>query len=318
MITAADRTQVFIRPEQHAQFEREGYVILDFFQLAEIERMKAIFEELRPQNLSGFYTTTFENAAEFRTKVDLALREVFKRPVAEYFQAYKFYFSSFIVKVPGPKSKLILHQDMSLVDEAKYPGINIWAPLVDLTMENGPIYVLPGSHRLIPTYRGASLPDIYDGKEEEVISIMKPLLLKAGQAVAFDQSLLHYSPANLSENERVVVNTFISNEDSRIRICFRDVEQPGKVEIFEQEDTFLREYANFGTDIFSRPTIGKSLGFFDYDFQYLTFEALEAKYGPIAKRTIAENESPQPEMPQHIAPKKSLFQRIQNFISGKS
>jgi ectoine hydroxylase-related dioxygenase (phytanoyl-CoA dioxygenase family) len=280
MITSAARTQIFKRPEQHLAFERDGFVVLDFFQPEEITAMLAHFESLRPEGLKGFYTTTFDNDPEYRTKVDLALRAVFERPVSKHFVDYKYFFSSFIAKAPDPKSELILHQDMTLVDEARFPGLNIWAPLVDLTMDNGPIYVLPGSHRLKPTYRGSSLPDIYDGIEKEVISVMTPLLLKAGQAVAFDQSLLHYSPANLSDKERIVVNTFISNEAAKIQICFHDKEKaPDKVEIFAQADDFLRHYTGFGTDIFKRPTIGESLGYVDYNFPKVTLAELEAKYG---------------------------------------
>ncbi len=280
MITAAHRAQLFQDPEKHKAFERDGYVVLDFFQPEEIAEMRAAFEDLRPEGLKGFYTTTFDNSPEYRTKVDTALRAQFKRPVEQFFQHFKYFFSSYIVKAPDPKSELILHQDMTLVDEAKFAGMNIWAPLVDLTMENGPIYVLPGSHRLIPSYRGSSLPDIYDGLSKEVISVMTPLLLRAGQAVAFDQSILHYSPANASNQERIVVNTFISNENAQIRICWHDKENaPDKVEIFEQEDDFLIHYTNFGTDIFSRPSIGKSLGYFDYTFPKLTLAQLETQYG---------------------------------------
>lgn len=280
MITAADRAPLFLNPAQHRAFERDGFVVLDFFSADEVQSMRQLFEELRPEGLKGFYTTTFEDSPQYRTRVDLALREVFQRPVARHFQQYKYFFSSFIVKAPDPKSELILHQDMTLVDEARYAGLNIWVPLVDLTLENGPLCVLPGSHRLKPTYRGSSLPDIYDGLEREVRSVMTPLLLQAGQAVAFDQSLLHYSPANVSEKERIVVNTFISHEAAKIRICWHDKEHaPDKVELFAQEDDFLRHYANFGTDIFSRPSIGDSLGYVDYDFPKLHLEELEAKYG---------------------------------------
>ncbi len=280
MITDAHRAQLFQDPEKHKAFERDGYVVLDFFQPEEIAEMLRIFEGLRPDGLKGFYTTTFDNSPEYRTQVDSALRAKFARPVEHYFEHFKYFFSSFIVKAPDPKSELILHQDMTLVDEAKFAGMNIWAPLVDLTMENGPIYVLPGSHRLIPSYRGSSLPDIYDGLSKEVISVMTPLLLKAGQAVAFDQSVLHYSPANRSDRERIVVNTFISNENAQIRICWHDKENaPDKVEIFEQADDFLIHYTNFGTDIFSRPSIGESLGYFDYAFPKLTLAQLEAIYG---------------------------------------
>ena len=322
MITEAHRAKVFVDQAQHDQFEREGFVVLDFFKPEEIAQMQSIFEDLRPEGLAGFYTTTFESSPEFRTKVDLALRSVFDRPVRQYFEAFKYFFSSFIVKSPGPKSKLILHQDMSLVEEAKFAGMNIWAPLINLTMENGPIYVLPKSHRLIPTYRGASLPDIYDGIEEEVISVMTPLLLRAGQAVVFDQSMMHYSPANMSDKERIVVNTFISNENAKIRISYQDRATPDKVEIFEQDDTFLRHYANFGTDIFIRPTIGESLGFFDYDFKKLSLAELEAKYGKTKPSKEAEEVAEAPSTPETTttAPEEAVgfFQRVKNLFSKKA
>jgi len=56
---------------------------------------------------------------------------------------------------------MCVHQDMTLVDESKFSGINIWVPLVDLTEKNGVLQVLPGSHRIFPRYRGSTIPGIY-------------------------------------------------------------------------------------------------------------------------------------------------------------
>jgi hypothetical protein len=80
MITSAARTQIFKRPEQHLAFERDGFVVLDFFEQEEIAAMLAHFESLRPEGLKGFYTTTFDNDPEYRTKVDLALRACLSGP----------------------------------------------------------------------------------------------------------------------------------------------------------------------------------------------------------------------------------------------
>ena len=35
--------------------------------------------------------------------------------------------------------------------------------------------------------------------------------VKAGEAVFFDQSIIHYSPPNVSENKRIVTNTYFSH-----------------------------------------------------------------------------------------------------------
>jgi hypothetical protein len=34
---------------------------------------------------------------------------------------------------------------MSLVGESRFAGINIWVPLIELTIENGTLFVLPSN-----------------------------------------------------------------------------------------------------------------------------------------------------------------------------
>ena len=87
-----------------------------------------------------------------------------------------------------------MHQDMTLVDEDYFSGINIWCPMVDLNETNGAIEILPKSHRFYKTYRGSSIPDIYDNVKDEVRGLMEPCYLKAGEAIIFDQSIIHNSP----------------------------------------------------------------------------------------------------------------------------
>ena len=138
---------------------------------------------------------------------------------------------------------------------------------------------MPRSHRLFKTSRGASLPDIYDGIEASVHQVMKPCYLKAGQAIIFDQSIIHYSPANKSGKVRPVINTFITHKDANIKICYWD-KTSGKreIEIFDQEPDFMVNFQNFGHDIFSRPSIGKSIGFVPFDFPKITTELLKKEY----------------------------------------
>lgn len=280
MIDWSGKTSIFKDPKHVQHFNEEGFVIVPFLSEADISRLKETYKEIHPEGVKGFYTTTFANNVEHRELVNQQIKKVCKKRIEELFENYKILFSSFIVKAPGKDSELIVHQDMTLVDETKYSGINIWCPLVDLTLKNGAIEVLPKSHRFFKTYRGSSLPDIYDGLVDEVKSRMIPLHLKAGEAVIFDQSIIHYSPPNLSDHERPVINTFVAHKEAVIKVCYWDKENhPDKVEIFDQDDNFLEEFENFGHNIFSRPTIGKSLGHFPYDFPKLTIDMLDEAYG---------------------------------------
>ncbi len=283
-------TKVFQSQENHDTFQKEGFIVVDLLTPEELERIREIYQSYHPEPEPGFFTTTFNQDVAHRTQVNNDILSVVSRPIAELFENYKVNFCSFITKAPGPKSELILHQDMSLVDESRYNGINIWCPLVDLTPENGAIQLLPRSHRLFPTYRGSSLSDIYDGVENEVKSLMDSLYLKAGQAVIFDQSIMHYSPPNLSDAVRPVINTFVTHQDAEIIISWTHPEQmPGEVERFRQGPEFMLNFKNFGHDIFKRPDIGESLGRVPYDFPKVSVEMLEAHYGEIPyKRPVEE------------------------------
>jgi len=279
MIEFDQKISIFKDPVHTETLKRMGFVIVPFIEAEKVTELLQLYQQLYPEGVKGFFSTTFANNVAHREKVNASIRAVCQEQIEDLFTDYKIFFSSFIVKAPGPESELIMHQDMTLVNETKYTGINIWCPLVDLDKTNGTIRILPGSHRIYKTYRGASLPDIYDGIQEEIKPHMAAFHLKAGEAIIFDQSVIHYSPPNLSDKERPVINTFVSHQDAHIQICYRDKENnPDQVEIFEQEDDFLEKFENFGHNIFDKPSIGKSLGFFDYDFPQLTSEQFHAMY----------------------------------------
>lgn len=280
MISFDNKIGIFKEQEYQAEFDQNGYVILPLLDEEQIRSLKLLYEKCYPEGVNGFFSTTFANNVEHREEVNRSIKKLCKENIDQIFSNYKILFSSFIVKAPGKDSELIMHQDMTLVDEKIYSGINIWCPLIDLNEKNGAIRVLKSSHRFFHTYRGSSLPDIYDDVKEELQPLLKPLYLKAGEAVIFDQSIIHYSPPNLSDNERPVINTFVAHKDARIKICYWDQDEFGeKVEIFEQEDDFLEKFENFGHNIFNRPGIGKSLGLFDYNFPKLNMEMVYDELG---------------------------------------
>lgn len=280
MIDFSHKKGIFSDPALQAEFHENGYVIVPFISQEQISELFGVYKHCYPDGVQGFFSTTFANNVEHREMVNRSIREICIEQIENLFENYKILFSSFIVKAPGENSRLIMHQDMTLVDEDVYSGINIWCPMVDLTETNGAIEVLPKSHRFYKTYRGSSIPDIYDNVKSEVVSLMQPCYLKAGEAIIFDQSIIHNSPPNLSDTERPTINTFVAHEDARIKICYWDKETYGdNVEIFEQEDDFLEKFENFGHNIFSRPTIGTSLGLFPYDFPKLTVEQIERELG---------------------------------------
>jgi ectoine hydroxylase-related dioxygenase (phytanoyl-CoA dioxygenase family) len=291
MFTFPKMRKVFKDEAQQAHFAEYGYVVVPYYNAAEIAELKQLYQNLHPVDEQGFFPSTFSKDKHYRQTADSEIRRVGGRSIEKYLTDHQVVCGSFIVKSPGPESVMQVHQDMTLVDESEFTGINIWCPLVDLTETNGVLYVLKGSHRLVPTYRGSTIPGIYDDVQEEIIDFMEPLFLKAGEAVIFDQSIIHYSPPNLSEEIRIVTNTYFTHREARFQTAYCDPEnRPGQVELFAQDDNFMTDFEQFGENIFDRPKIGESLGWVDYTFPKLTLADLERTYEkpkrPTASRKV--------------------------------
>lgn len=271
--------RVFRDKAHQAQFERDGYIVLPFYNAAEIEELTGLYKRLHPKDEKGFFPSTFSSDKNYRIEADKTIRRVCERSIADYFQDIKVMCGSFIVKTPVPESAMCVHQDMTLVDESKYTGINIWVPLIDLNDENGTLEVLPRSHRIFPTYRGSSIPEFFGSCPEYVKRYMIKVYPRAGEAVIFDQSIIHYSQANRSNDIRIVTNTYFTHQDATFQTCYWEPAYGDKVELFEQSDSFMTDFDQFGANIHARPSIGISKGLVDYNFPKIDDDGLAKIYG---------------------------------------
>ena len=271
--------RVFCDEKLQEQFERDGYVIVDFYNAEQIKELDNLYHQLHPVDEKGFFPSTFSQDVNYRETVNREIQRIGSKWINENLQDIKTMFGAFIVKYPGPDSAMNVHQDMTLVDERKYTGINIWCPLIDLDDENGVLQALRGSHRIVPTYRGSTVAGLYDDVQNEIQDYLEPIYLKAGQAIIFDQSIIHYSAANVSDKIRITTNIYFTHKEAEFKICYWEKDFGNKVEVFEQDETFMTNFKQFGDNIYARPTMGKSLGLVDYDFPKLTPEWLEKLYG---------------------------------------
>ncbi|HLP19106.1 MAG TPA: phytanoyl-CoA dioxygenase family protein [Chitinophagales bacterium] len=279
MFTFSKMLKVFRDDAMQESFEKNGYVVAPFYTPEEISELKALYYRLHPKDEKGFFPSTFSKDKNYRAVADSEIRRICERSMNRYLQDTKTICGCFIVKAPGPESAMCVHQDMTLVDESKFTGINIWVPLVDLTATNGVLQVLPGSHRIYPTYRGSTIPGFYEGIDEKIKPYLQSLYLKAGEAVFFDQSIIHYSDANLSDDVRIVTNTYFTHKDADFRIAYWNKDFGNKVELFEEDDSFMTDFEQFGHNIHDKPKVGKSLGLVDYNFPKLTEDQLQQLYG---------------------------------------
>ena len=270
--------RIFKSDEHQRLFEQQGFIVLPFITEQEVLQLDKLFDELHPSlNESGFFSGSYSSDIEYKKKASEAIVKVFNRAYQELFINYTPFGAAFLYKVPGANSELAAHQDWTIVDEQKNVALNCWVPLCDVTIENGPIMILPGSHYdNLNVVRAPTLPFFFSGEDEMVVKELEPMEVKAGTAVILNQSVIHYSPQNKSNKIRKAITAGIKSEDAQMYFHYK-MPDKDELEVFKMDDDFLISFKDFMNDIGKRPYLGKSIGFIPYKLPQLFGEALYEK-----------------------------------------
>lgn len=123
--------------------------------------------------------------------------------------------SMFFVKPPGFPGQA-WHQDEIYIPTRDRSLIGAWAAVDDATVENGCLWVLPGTHRpgILYPQKPHGKPGEFDASEESVGFDDRdeiPVEIPSGSVVFFNGYLLHRSRVNRSKGyRRAIVNHYMS------------------------------------------------------------------------------------------------------------
>ncbi len=248
-----------------AEFDKNGFVVVDFMGKDEIDFLEKKYYELHDKNNRGFYATTFLSDLEYRKRVDEVVSSIHNPALERHFENHKNFLGSYVTKNNEPKSDLGMHQDLTLVDEDQFVPVNVWCPLIDINERNGALRLLKGSHRFPRTYRAPTIPFSYQEHVKFLDKYMTPMYVKAGQAVICSQSTLHDSVPNVSDKFRIVSQTFVAHKDAQFQVVFRDKKNPKQIEVYEEDTDLLMKFQQFMDGIYERPKIGRLKKVIPYD-----------------------------------------------------
>ncbi|MDE0462382.1 MAG: phytanoyl-CoA dioxygenase family protein, partial [Caldilineaceae bacterium] len=131
------------------------------------------------------------------------------------------------------------HQDENYIPTRDRSLIGAWIAIDDAYVENGCMWVIPGSQRrgyLYPTRRHGN-PDEFDTHDEMATgfdeSPQVPVEVKAGSVVFFNGYLLHQSLRNRTKvsYRRVLVNHYLSSESLLPWIKTSDEQPVARVDV---------------------------------------------------------------------------------------
>lgn len=187
------------------------------------------------------FASYMQNIQKVREVGSNIIQEVLFPHIAQLFDNYRIISCGLFVK--APKGGWIdVHYHRTVVDDLKHWVIDIWCPLMDTNISNGAFHAVPKSHKIFPeivhnTYSDPPFFQNYTQIIREKYSVALPS--KAGQAVIFEDSMLHWSPNNMTNHARYAIHcACIPKEVTPIHVHFNP-SYPQQFELYEATDEFL-------------------------------------------------------------------------------
>ena len=262
------------------QFVKDGYVRVPFISEKEVAELKQLFFDTLPT--SGGQITTAETGVEnsrlvtydftfidknpeYKRKVFNIITEYFKPHMDRLLADYKPIIANYIRKQTDT-GEVPLHQNWAFADERKCYTVSIWCPLVDSSVENGTLQVVPGSHKRFGEIRGPMIPWELDNIKKEIIeNHLVPLETKAGDCVILDDSIVHYSAINKTGDLRLAIQLIcIPSEFPSIHYHMNPSVSNESVDVLEVDVDFY-----MGFNPWKKPENVKKVKTINYHHQFI-------------------------------------------------
>lgn len=249
--------RLLLDPEAEAAFTRQGFVQVPLLDEGQVDELKAAFERLHDEPGTGFVPDYLLPDPELKRAADAALRPVVAPPVLALLDDAAVFMASFLMKWPDGSSALGLHRDWTYVDERRFRTAVVWIALDDTDdqLDNGPLRVLPGSHRIVPRWRGTHTADPFGEHEGFIVEhCMQEVPARAGDAVIMDNRLLHCSAPNRSGRPRLAAAVAVRPAEAEL---LHPYQHGDRIDLHRVDDRFFLEHDPEGLKRGGPPSYGR-------------------------------------------------------------
>ncbi|WCO65881.1 phytanoyl-CoA dioxygenase family protein [Iamia majanohamensis] len=244
-MTATQPRATLADPARQAELERFGFAVVPFLDPDLLTRVREAAATIgpAPDDPQVALNWTFHSqSSEHKHRVKRELDELTRGALDATLVDHVAYLTTFITKWPGPHSAFAPHQDPTLVDERSHRGVTVWVPLTDTGRrggrDNGMLHVVPGSHAFSSAARVQDVDQFQFAEHEDAIlrthGVGVPTV--AGEALVFDNRLVHYSLPNATPEPRVVLSFAVRPREADCVILRADGD--GRVAMHRIHDDF--------------------------------------------------------------------------------
>jgi hypothetical protein len=270
---------IFKNDQFDAQYFEKGYVKTTLLSPEVVKDTLASIFNLKPddnyapdrEGFSRYHCTFLDTNEEYKRATNKLFKSIFNPIVDQLFHNYHVWNANLYVKPPG-EGKFEIHQNWTHVAKEEDTSFTIWCPLVDTTVENGTIALVEGSHKIFSDIATMDVPYYFKNFEDKLIEkYLNPISCKAGDAVIFEDGVIHFSDVNKSEKPRYALQILIGPKEVNPVYYYFDSNSPGKeFELFEINDEFFMK--NSHLTFRNRPSAQRSMGFVENSNQLVSEE----------------------------------------------
>ncbi len=199
----AEPPPTFVDPELEAQFRDVGYVVVDLLDPDQVARLNATCEHHHPEAVTTWDSDFFSTSLEAKAEIAGAIQAEIEPKTDHVLTGHQAIMTNFAINWPGPDGGLVLHHHSSIVDERTHRSVVVWCAINDATEENGTLHVVERSHLVPRGAWGGGRPNWFADRHDRLIEDhLTSIPVRAGQALMFDNALLHCSFPNVAREPR--------------------------------------------------------------------------------------------------------------------
>jgi hypothetical protein len=259
--------------------QKQGFAVIDLIDSTTVDKLMATYHKYFSERLTstGRFTTMEHTSAAQRRYFHDYILNVIRPSLDNFFRDYEVPIASYFVKYAQSQGDLNWHSDSSLLLNAHLePHYAIWCPLLDVTIDNGALCVIEGSHQF-------NAPIIIDGLGwpfaalSTLFDIKKNVLrLRAGQGVLFDIRTIHHATPNSTDIDRICFSLRITHRKSQYYDFRCDTGSADSASIYTAgHDIYLRDDWNTG----AMPDANLKVGEIQNPYARVNLDAVRRKLG---------------------------------------
>lgn len=204
---------VFVEPAHEQALRRDGFVRIPFLTPEAIESFRELVEGLDPDdgfaptgqaptNPRTYHCTFLDVSDEYKREFDRLIREHMTEAVESLLVGYGLLVANCYAKQPG-MGEFEAHMNWHLTAHPADITLTFWVPLQSCGEQNGTLNVVPGSHKITPWIAHPRGDHYFSEYSQRIIDrYYQPVDVALGEAVVFDDSLIHGSGPNQSDQVR--------------------------------------------------------------------------------------------------------------------